>query len=138
MASNRLWGNTDKKIVILDSSAIMMLFEFSINLEDELTRLLGKYCIIVPKPILEELEFLSTHGRGRSKSVAKPALDLIKKYDVVEVDESVKGDDAVFHLAQKLQGIVVTNDRALRNRLKKICKFQISTILYISRIMEKL
>ena len=120
MASNRLWRNTDKKIVILDSSAILMLFEFSIDLENELTRLLGKCRIIVPKPILEELEFLSTHGKGKKKYIAKPALDLIKKYDIVEVDEAVKGDDAVFHLAQKYQGIVVTNDRTLRNRLKEI------------------
>ena len=120
MASNRLWGNTDKKTVILDSSAILMLFEFSIDLEDELTRLLGKYHVIIPKPIFKELEFLSIHGKGKKKLIAKPALDLIKKFELVDLDKAVKGDDAVFHMAQKLQGIVVTNDRELRKRLKEI------------------
>ena len=46
MASDRLWGNPDKK-VILDSNAILMLFEFSIDLRSELTRLLGKYEVII-------------------------------------------------------------------------------------------
>ena len=118
MASDRLWGNTNNKIVILDSSAILMLFEYSIDLENELTRLLGKYYIVVPRPILDEIEFLSTHGKGKKKNIAKPALNLIKKYEVVEAEENVKGDDAVFYMAQKHRGIVVTNDRALRKRLK--------------------
>ena len=39
MASNRLWDNRDGKIVILDSSAIMMCFEFSIDLENELNKI---------------------------------------------------------------------------------------------------
>ena len=118
MASNRLWRDRDEKIVILDSTAIMMPFEFSIDLEDELTRLLGKYHIIVPRPILDELQFLSKHGKGKQKIIAKPALTLINRYDVVDVNEAMKGDDAVFYLAQKLSGIVVTNDRGLRRRLK--------------------
>ena len=116
MASDRLWGNRDTK-VILDSSGIMMLFEFSIDLEDELTRLLGKFQILVPKPILEELRFLSEQGKGRKRTIAKPALDLIKRYEIADADGT--GDDSVLFLAKKLNGIVVTNDRDLRNRLKK-------------------
>ena len=120
MASNRLWGNREEKIVILDSSAIMMCFEFSIDLEDELTRLLGNYHIIIPKPIVEELEFLVKNGRGKKKHIAKPALDLIKRYDIADLDTSKKGDDAVIYFAQELSGIVVTNDRDLKKRLRKL------------------
>jgi rRNA-processing protein FCF1 len=118
MASDRLWGNRDGKIVILDSSAIMMLFEFSIDLEQELTRLLGKYHIVVPKPIVQELKFLSQYGKGKKKLIAKPALILLKKYDVVDIEKNVGGDEAVFHLAKKLQGTVFTNDKALRKRIR--------------------
>lgn len=116
MASNRIRTDRDAKLVILDSSAIMMLFEFSIDLERELTRLVGRYHIIVPMPVIRELEFLSKHGKGKKRFFAKPSLKLIEKYDTEDMDE--EGDNAVFCLAKKLNGIVVTNDRELKNRLK--------------------
>ena len=117
MASDRLWRNPKEKTVILDSSSIMMPFEYSINLEDELTRLLGKINILIPKPIVDELEYLSKNGKGRKKRLAKPALELIKNYKII--DSEGKGDDSVLYLAKKLQAIVVTNDRELRKRVKK-------------------
>ena len=123
MASNRLWEDRDGKTVILDSSAVMMLFEFSIGLEDELTRLLGKFHIVVPRPIFEELKLLSEKGKGKKKLIAKPSLKLIKKYEIVDVEGN--GDDAVLKLAKKFNGIVITNDRELRKRVKE---FSLQTI----------
>jgi len=116
MASNRLWRNPKEKTVILDSSSIMMLFEQSIDLEDELTRLLGKVKILVPKPIVDELIYLSENGKGRKKRLAKPALEIIKNYEVTESEG--KGDDSVLYLAKKLHATVVTNDKELRTRIK--------------------
>ncbi len=117
MASDRIWKDPKEKTVILDSSALMMPFEYSINLEDELTRLLGKFQILVPKPIVEELISLSKIGKGRKKRLAKSALIFIKNYSII--DSEGRGDDSVLFLAKKYQGIVVTNDRDLRNRVKK-------------------
>jgi rRNA-processing protein FCF1 len=93
-----------------------MLFEFSIDLEDELTRLVGKHHIILPSPIVEELRFLSEHGKGKQKPNAKAALELIKRYETV--DEQGTGDDSVLLSAQRHEGIVLTNDRELRKRAK--------------------
>jgi rRNA-processing protein FCF1 len=118
MASDRIWEDPKEKIVILDSSALMMPFEYSVNLEDELTRLIGKFSILIPKPIFEELIYLSKIGKGRKKRLAKSALVLIKNYNII--DSEGKGDDSVLFLAKKFQGIVVTNDRDLRNRIKKL------------------
>ena len=118
MASDRLWGDQDNKRVILDSSAVMMLFEFSIDLETQLTTLLGKYKIIVPKPIFNELDFLSKHGKGKKKLLAKPSLQIIKNYKIL--DSEKKGDDSVIYLAKKLNGIVLTNDKELIKRSKKL------------------
>lgn len=116
MASD--WLRRDQeRIVILDSNAVMMLFEFSINLEDELLGLLGSFKIIIPKPIFNELKFLSEKGKGKQRLIAKPALELIKRYEVVEAEG--RGDQSVLDLAKKLNCIVVTNDRKLRNRLKE-------------------
>ena len=119
MASNRLWSDREEKKVILDSSAIIMLFEFSIDLDDELTKLLGRYRIIVPQPILKELEFLSENGKGKKKIYAKASLKLIQRYDVLDTNDKI-GDDSVLFLAKKLEGIVLTNDRELRNRTKNL------------------
>ena len=121
MASDRIRGDRKRKAVILDTNAILMLFEFQINLEDELTRLIGKYRIIIPRRILEELEYLSKNGTGKQKIIAKPALELVKqkKYKILDKDVSGDVDEVVFFLAKELQGIVVTNDRELINNLKK-------------------
>ena len=64
-------GNYFEKTVILDTSAILMLFEFSIDLEDELIKLLGRFHILVPSPIIEELKLLSKHGNGKKVNLLK-------------------------------------------------------------------
>ncbi len=115
MASNRIRG--DKKIIV-DSSALMMVFEFNIDLEGELDRLLGRYQILIPKNIVDELNLLSQKGRGKRKQLAKAALKLLQRYNIIEVDSNLDADDSVIVAAEKYKGIVVTNDRELRKRLK--------------------
>ena len=116
MASDRIWPDRNEKRVILDSSAILMLFEFSIDLEDELTRLLGKFKIILPRPIVDELKFLSESNDGKKRQKAKAALKLIKRYEIINEDGT--GDDSILNLATKINGVVVTNDHELRRRIK--------------------
>jgi len=118
MASDRLRKNTALKIVVLDSSAILMIFEYSIKLEQELLRLLGNYEVVVPSKIIEELKFLCEKGRGKQKQYAKPALSLIKNYKIV-INKSEKADDAVLNTAKKLNGIILSNDKELKKRAKK-------------------
>lgn len=117
MASNWTWNNRIEKIVILDSNAIMMLFEFNINLDEELKRLIGNYKIIIPKPIYNELKFLSEKGKENKRLKAKPALDFIKNFDLVDIKG--KPDDSLILLAKKYDGIIVTNDKNLRKNIKK-------------------
>lgn len=118
MASDRVWGDKGV-IVILDSSAVLMVFEFSVNLEDELTRLLGKVHIVIPRPIYNEICFLAEYGKGKQKQLAKASLKLIRRYEIVEIDSAFRGDDAVIAAAEQFSGVVVTNDRDLRKRLKE-------------------
>ena len=119
MASDRVRGNRSKKTVILDSNAILMLFEFSIDLEDELTKLVGNYDIIIPRPVYKELEFLSKNGKGKKRTNAKASLKLIEKYKIIDIDGK-NADDSIFSFAKKSNSLVLTNDRDLRCRLKKI------------------
>ena len=119
MASHRIWGDRIHKTVILDSSAIMMCFEFSIDLEKELTRLLGKYHIVVPSSIVGELECLSKKGAGKKNIKAKASLKLIEKYETIVV-EGKNADDSIVDLSERINGAVVTNDKELRRRLKMV------------------
>lgn len=118
MASNRIWGDRKIRYVILDTNAILMCFEFSINLESEIFSLIGNSHIIVPEPIYEELKILSTKGKGNKRIKAKGAIGLIKKYDIVSLDYDLSGDTAIFKYAKDLNAFVVTNDKELRKKLK--------------------
>lgn len=97
--------------VLLDANALMMPFQFSLDLEGELRRLLGDPEIRVPSSVLAELERL-----GRTRGEARAALRLASRYPVIEVEG--RGDEALLEAAQEHDAVVVTNDRGLRRRLR--------------------
>jgi len=118
MASDRIWGDKSKRSIILDTSAILSLFEFSIDFNSELLRLVGKYEIFVPSQVVEELELLSKKGKGKKSVNSKSALKLIDKYETVDTNEK-NADKSVLSLAEKLNGIIFTNDKELRKKANK-------------------
>ncbi|HLE46627.1 MAG TPA: PIN domain-containing protein [Thermoplasmata archaeon] len=98
--------------VILDANALLMPFQFRINLEAELRRLLGDHEILVPSPVIEELR-----GLARSVPEARPALRLAQRFRILEAPGGA--DDAIQETASRLKGVVVTNDAALLRELKE-------------------
>lgn len=88
-----------------------MPFQFRVNLDAELRRLLGDAVVLVPTPVLEELRLLATHDRD-----AVAALRLAARYRSVEGHGSA--DDALLDLAPSLHAVVVTNDQPLLDRLR--------------------
>ena len=99
------------RTVLLDTNALLMPFQFRLNLEAELRRLLGDVDIAVPTPVLDEVRLLATHDRD-----AKAAERLAAKYRVVEGHGSA--DDAILELALALRAVVVTSDQPLLDRLR--------------------
>ncbi len=99
------------RTVLLDANALLMPFQFRLNLEAELGRLLGDVDIAVPTPVLEEVKMLATHDRD-----AQAAERLAAKFRAVESHGSA--DDALLDLAVALRAVVVTNDQPLLDRLK--------------------
>jgi rRNA-processing protein FCF1 len=89
-----------------------MPFQFRINLDVELLRLVGECDILVPSSVLGELRKMEETTKD-----AKAALTLAQKYEVVEVEDS--GDVSLLTLARKRKGIVVTNDKELIEELKR-------------------
>jgi rRNA-processing protein FCF1 len=98
-------------LILLDTNALMMPFQFSLDLEDELVRLLGEHRAAVPSSVIRELE-----GLGPSNPTAKAALQFASRFPVMDVEG--EGDDAVLALARAEGAAVLTNDRDLRRRLR--------------------
>lgn len=98
--------------VVLDTNALMMPFQFNINLDSELERLLGPFEGIVPSSVLEELDGM------KPERLAKAAKALASKYKLFDTDE--KGDAAVLSVAKRLRAVVVTNDKQLGTKLKAL------------------
>ncbi|TLZ70117.1 MAG: twitching motility protein PilT [Methanobacteriota archaeon] len=100
------------RAVVLDANALMLPFQFRVNLEAELRRLLGDTEIFVPSPVVDEL-------RGLSKSTreARGAQKLAERFRTFEV--SGEADDAILEAANQLNAAVVTNDAALLRRLRE-------------------
>jgi len=98
--------------VVLDANALLLPFQFRVNLEAELRRLLGDHEIFIPSPVMDEL-------RGLAKSVreARGGLRLATRFRVLEVPGNA--DDAVLDAASQLKAVVVSNDAALLRRLKE-------------------
>ena len=97
--------------VVLDTNALMMPFQFKVDIEGELVRHLGAVEIYIPQICIEELSRLDDRK-------AKGALQLAKRFKVLQ--SKGKGDEAVLNLATELKAILVTNDAALRQRAKSI------------------
>jgi len=115
MAFDRVRRDKIRKKVILDSSAILMFFEYSVDWEKELGRLLGTYDVVVPTSVVRELQILAQRTDRQKKAAA--ALKLIAKYETVD-DNATSADDALLNIAVKTKGIVVTNDKELREELR--------------------
>jgi len=98
------------KAVVLDANALLMPFQFKVNLDSELRRLFGEIPVFVPSSVLGEL----ANSTDRN---AKAALALARKYSIAETE--LRGDDAVLDIALQREGAVVTNDKGLIARVKE-------------------
>jgi uncharacterized protein len=118
MAFDRVRGDKIRKTVILDTSALLSFFEFSVDWEKELFRLVDGYHILVPTEVLKELDILSRQTASQRKQKAAAALKIAQRYETVETSAG-NADNAVIEAAKKTNGMVATNDTELRKRLKQ-------------------
>ena len=117
-------------IVILDSNALFMPFQFKLNLDSELKRILGEYELVIPSCVRIELESLKASekfGTLASKLASKiPQPNWYLKFEANQklvpnandlINRFERTDNQLIEIAKELDGIVVTNDRKLLKRL---------------------
>lgn len=110
-------GRSPPSVVILDSNALMMQFQFHIDIEKEVNRLLGgNYRMVVPQIVVDELSRIAKEGAQKEATEARMAAELAKTFDVVESPGD--GDTGILRLAEKINAVVVTNDKKLRAQLR--------------------
>ncbi|MEM2839553.1 MAG: twitching motility protein PilT [Thermoplasmata archaeon] len=97
--------------VVVDSNALLMPFQFKIDIQSEIERLVGKVEIVVPSCVLEELSSMNL-------SEAKGALKYAERFVIVKSKE--RGDRGVVEVAKERKGAVVTNDQELIKILRKL------------------
>jgi rRNA-processing protein FCF1 len=98
------------KALVIDANGLLMPFQFRLNLDKEIARLLGEVPVLVPESVIGELERLGTKD-------ARAALALAAKYEITPT--GLCGDDAVIDVAERYSAAVLTNDKELIGRLKK-------------------
>ncbi len=108
--------------IILDSNALFVPLRFKIDIFEELRTLLNaSFEPIMLSPIRKEVERLALEGSPKMRKSALYALKLAEKCKLVEVDQTqICPDDLIVKFAQESRYPVLTNDRALRKRLRDI------------------
>ena len=96
--------------VVLDTNALLMPFELRINLDYAVQEVLGDVRFVVPGPLIGELKHLE-HKH------ANAALQLARHYDIIQTE--AHGDASVIELAIRLNAYALTNDKGLRQKLRK-------------------
>jgi hypothetical protein len=91
---------------------ILSIFEHSIDFRDAILDIIGSCEIVIPKTVLDELCTLSRKPKARS------AIRYARKNFRI-IDSKGDVDTSVIQLARELDGIVATNDRELRKKLRE-------------------
>lgn len=97
----------------------MMAAQFPLDLVEELERTLPSYQLLVPSPVIFELEKIKKRSKGKNKIAAAIALKIAKSppFKFIEV-ELLKGemvDDALLRISR----VLCTNDRELRTKARE-------------------
>ncbi len=92
--------------VLIDTSALIFAFENRFDLFTELRLAFPRAEIVIPEPVLRELEHL---GWGRMLNYYKNKFKIVKS--------ELSADDAIFELAREGDA-VITMDKKLRRRLR--------------------
>lgn len=108
--------------VILDSNAFFMPLEFKIDIYEDTKRVLNRNVeFILLTTVKHELEVLAGDKEPKLRRQASFALRLAEKCRLVTIEDKGEGvDDVIVRVAKNWGSTVLTNDIALKRRLRDI------------------
>jgi|GEM_PF-1264049 len=125
MEAHRLGYVKILKKVIIDSNILMQSIKYGINIKQAVEDALIMRCeIYVPEIVVKELKRKARHGKFLEKKLAEKALQVIQEQKINilkhEIPEHVKTDDIILSLTSRERGILITNDRELRRKARRL------------------
>ena len=110
---------TEKKLVILDTNALINSMQWKIDIFSELERVCDfAYQVAVVQGTLTELRKIQMEQRGKFRDAAKLALLLLKKKKVKVFPEEGYVDTLLVQHSQR-GDIILTQDKELKKKLLK-------------------
>ncbi len=117
--NNRMRENKKALKVILDTNFLMMPFQFKVDVEKELNRILDvRFEVCVPRSVIKELEGLKKSKESKTRRIAGLALEYAKRFKIIDVDKKV--DEALVELGKNKENIIATNDKQILKKLREI------------------
>ena len=97
----------------------MMAAQFTLDLVEELERTLPSHQLLVPSPVLFELEKIKKRSRGKNRIAASIALKMAKSppFNIIEVE--LQPGEMVDDALLRISPVLCTNDRDLRTRARE-------------------
>lgn len=110
-----------KKKVIIDTNFLLIPSQFKIDIFSEIERIMTlPYELFVLDKSIDELNKIIKQQRGKDKTAAKLALQLIEgKVNIIKTEEGLV-DDLIVELADN-NTFVCTQDKELKQRVKEKC-----------------
>jgi len=114
--------------LFIDTNVLIHSSEWKVSIKEQITKFITvNYEIFIHQLVLEEL-FEATEARGKTKKLAKLAIQLSNQYHLYEDEREYAGTDiALLKTTKRENGILITFDRKLLHR----CKDAGVPVLYI-------
>ncbi|MCS7368216.1 MAG: hypothetical protein NDF57_00625 [archaeon GBS-70-058] len=110
-------------LVVLDTSILMLAVEHGIDLFGEISRLVPMLhkCVVLTS-VYNELNNMSKSKSNKEKLLARAALKMVSKCEIVNFKENEGADDSILEFAKNnfRKVIVATNDAELRRKLRML------------------
>jgi rRNA-processing protein FCF1 len=107
------------KKVLLDTNFMLVPYQFKLDIFNGIEKAIeAPHSFVIPTGVVNELKVLSK-GRGKEGAAARFALKLVKLHKHESVESSGNVDEWILGYATERGIIVATNDRALREKLKR-------------------
>jgi rRNA-processing protein FCF1 len=109
--------------IIIDTNFLFVPLQFRLDIFEELNNLLGQHVKpIMLSPTYQELQKLAESSSPKMRKQTMLGLKLSEKCQIVEVERTKdeSNDNLILRIAKEWKCPVATNDRELREKLRKI------------------
>lgn len=110
---------TGKKTVLLDTNFLLLPYQFGIDIFTQIKKIIQEPDIIIGSCVVDELEKLGKN-KGKKGRAAHLALTLIAREKCKLVEGNRPVDRWIVSYAKRHRAIVCTNDRKVRQHIKRL------------------